>query len=692
MNPPPHAQFDQAPVHALVKRRGFINRTSALLAGAAVLLAAILLLAFLDEKFAWPESLRFWLIGVTAAGALMVCTRRWLSGRKGNDAPSVVREMEAANPAGGQQLRTAWEIAREGVPASATEERREFSARLLGEAQQQVSGRTWETLAPSGRMLRWTAACGVIATAMLIAAWQSPEFRTALRRVAMPLGAPTYTSVAWQSPPAHYDDRHPPRVAVLLSGRQALPQLQVLESGSTEWLTRPLTPLTDGRSYDAVLTGMTGDFEVRVTAGDGATPRQVVRYRSISRLDEAKIAIRFPDYTGLAPEERQGGDASVVEGSTLDWSFRFNTPPDRVEWALASDTSAPQKVPLQHEGATVQASWKAPLGKYSGVLTIFDKDGTAVDSWRYEVVGVVDKLPMVELLEPVKDIQATCVTELPVRIRARDDFGVAEVGLVMEAAGQTIWTLEKVIAEKDLRDISEITRAMLETVPLTIRDNVKLYAYALDHKPRGGPRSVSPLRCIDIRDFKKLEKHVGKGKPPPVNKQQFAKLNQLIRAQRVVVSDCHVLEQDAKNEEAEGIGPRCQETDVKQRDVIVKTTELFGEWEKLPSVPRDDVALLLTAAEQMGETSRYLVRTLTEQAHPASDRALGSLLQIRKHLIKLDCKGDDPSDEEDDSKPKPLEELAKEAERLADEEKSVREQIAPVEKKPVAPLESSRRQ
>src|SRR5687767_12549996 len=121
MNPPPVAQFDQAPVHALVKRRGLINRTSAILAGAAVLLAAILILAFLDEKYAWAEPLRLWLMGITAAGALILCTRLWLSGRRGNDAPSVVREMEAAQPAGGQRLRTAWEIAREGVPASATE-------------------------------------------------------------------------------------------------------------------------------------------------------------------------------------------------------------------------------------------------------------------------------------------------------------------------------------------------------------------------------------------------------------------------------------------------------------------------------------------------------------------------------------------------------------------------------------------
>ncbi|RBP44590.1 hypothetical protein DES53_104412 [Roseimicrobium gellanilyticum] len=694
MTPPLHDLFDQAPVHAIVKRRGFINRTTAMLSGAAVLLGSILMLALLDMQEAWGESLRLWLISITAASALVLAVWLWLSGRKGNDPETVVRAMEAADPACGQQLRTAWEVAQRGVLTSSTDEHQHFTTRLLSEAQQQVSGRGWDSLAPSVRMVRGIAVCAFLAVLVLVTAWQSPEFRTALHRIVMPLGAPTYTTVAWQSLPTHYDDRHPPRVAVLLSGRAAAPELQVREAGTSEWQTHSLNALSDGRTYDAVLTSMTGDIEMRVSAGDGGTSTHVVQYRPIPRLEESKVAIRFPDYTGVAPEERQGADASVVEGSALDWTFRFNTPPDRVEWTLASDTSTPEKLPLKHDGSTVQASWKAPLGKYSGVLTIYDKEGATVDSWRYEVVGAVDKLPTVELLEPMKDRQATCVTELPVRIRARDDFGVAEVGLIMEAAGQTIWTLEKVITEKDQHDVSELTRAMLETVPLTIRDNVKLYAYALDHKPRGGPRSVSPLRCIDIRDFKKLEIQADGGKPPPMEKRQFAKLNQLIRAQRVIVSDCHVLKEDAKNEQAEGIGPRCQETDVKQQDVIVKTNELHAEWAQKSGVPQDDLALLLTAAAQMGDTSRYLQRTLTEQAHPASDRALGSLLQIRKHLILIHTPFGDESDpdEEDDSKPKPLEELAKEAERLANEEKSVREQIAPGEKKAVAPLESSRRQ
>ncbi|WP_218280921.1 hypothetical protein, partial [Verrucomicrobium spinosum] len=255
-----------------------------------------------------------------------------------------------------------------------------------------------------------------------------------------------------------------------------------------------------------------------------------------------------------------------------------------------------------------------------------------------------------------------------------------------------MWTLEKVITERDQRDLMELTRAMLETVPLTINDNIKLYAYALDHKPRGGPRSVSALRCIDIRDFKKLAA-LNKGRPPNGTPLQIAKLNELIRGQRVVVSDCHMVKEAAKDENADGVGPRCQETGVKQQDVILKANALLANWQQLPNAPQDDVTLLGTAVAQMTETGRHLARILAEPAHLSSDRALSSLLLIRKHLIWLigDAK-DGEMDEGEDMEIKSLEELAREAQRLAEEERTVREQIGQEVAKPIATLEASRRQ
>ena len=582
--------FDARPVESIARRRRSAVRRAALLAGGAVFLIALIILAALDAKLAWTPAARTALLVLAGAGALALGVQQWLRHRRGSSAADVVKLMEAQQPASGQQLRTAWEVSRKGLPSGATPESREFAGQLLAGAKQQVSSDNWSRLVPRGRVWKMLGLCGAAAAVMAVLANTWPDFRTSLRRLTMPAGAPDFTTVQWESVPSRFDDRHPPRLAVMLSGREAAPLLEVRAAGGA-WEQKPLTPLPDGRLFDAVLTGLTKDFEARVTAGDGATPVHLVRYRPIPRLEEAKVTVHYPDYTGREPEERAGGDAGAVEGSTFEWQFAFNVAPDRVEWSLASENVAPQNIPMTMDGAKARARWTAPLGRFAGVLTVRDTDGEVIDSWKYAVAGAPDALPKVELLEPVKDSEATSVTELPVRIRARDDHGVAELGLVMEAAGQTIWTLEKVVDAKTDRDVTEMTRAMLETVPLTIRDNVKLYAYALDHKPRGGPRAVSALRAIDIRQFKKMTRDLGKVKGPPISPEQVVKLNEIIVAQRVVVSDCHVTKEESRNDSS-SVTVKCQEIGTKQTGAQSKALLLQSAWQLEPSIPRDDVTLL----------------------------------------------------------------------------------------------------
>ena len=683
--------FDSSPLQAIVQKRRSVVIATVMGFTVALVAAMWSALALIDAWRMWSEMVRGGLMVVAAATVAMVAWKRWQTAQSQCAMDRVIDDVEAASPQGGQQLRTAHEMASHEAK---TEEEHWLWSRLMESAHQQVRAINAEQLVPKRDLVRWVSIGGVALVALIIAATLSAEFRLALRRVAMPLGAPTYTSVTWQSTPTVFDDLHPARLAVTVKGRAASPRLEVRELGSETWHTRALTALPDGQTFDAVVTGLAKNFEARVLAGDGQTDVRAVRYRPIPRLEETKLVLHYPAYTGRESEEREGGDVSVVEGSTVDWSFRFNTAPGRVEWKLASGTNTPQSIPLQSDGATLKATWKLPLGKFSGVLTLFDTDGSTLDSWKYEVVGLVDRLPIVQLLEPVKDTKATCVTELPVRIRARDDFGVAEVGLIMEAAGQTIWTLEKVIDEKNERDVFEMTRAMLETIPLTINDNIKLYAYALDHKPRGGPRSVSAMRAIDIRDFKRLER-LGKAgeKPPPVNPLNLAKLEKLIKSQRVVVSECHVTHEEAQDDAAENIPTKCQDTGVKQAEVSATTGELVTVWKTEPGISRDDQTLLSTAQRQMGETSKHLRRVLTEQALASSDRALGSLLQLRRHLIHII--GNCPCNSEDEDEiepPKPLEELAREAERLANEEQTVQVQITPKDKPLIVELATTRRQ
>ncbi|MES2709630.1 MAG: hypothetical protein V4726_23735 [Verrucomicrobiota bacterium] len=687
-------------------RRG-ISRLTALLMLTAAVVLMVALCAALDVRFILAKTVREALLPALLTGAVLFLWHRWRKSRIRNTHRDTVLRMERSQPSTGQLLRTAWETVhkkrnRSPSPEAAAEEEENpgpgFEAELIRKSQVTAQIHSWSHLLPKRGILIWLLTAAACLAAVFQLARQWPDFQLGLRRVLSPATAPTYTQAVWTSSPDHFDDRHPPRLAVSISGRQAAPLLYLREAGAREWQAQKLTALPDGRSHDVILTGKMTSLEAYVQAGDGVTQTLLLNYRPTPRLLDTAVTVKMPDYTGRAPDLRKGGDVNAVEGSELAWDFTFNTPPPKAEVQITSPTEVPMTIPVRVEGNIVKASWPLPLGKFGGVLTVYDSEGAAVDSWKYDITGVRDELPKVEIPEPSKDLEATSITELPVRIRARDDFGVAELGLILEAAGKTFWTLEKVIEARDTTDLTEMTRAMLEAVPLDVRDNVRVYAYALDHKPRGGPRGVSPLRSIDIRQFKMRSIYLGKAKGPRIDAKEVTKINALITAQRAVVSDTHLLKEPARTETEAAMAAPCQPVAQKEMAVIEKTAVVHQEWESEPAVPQDDVVLLATAQQQMSETLPLFARGSVDKAFVSADRALNSLLQIRKHFLTLIMESDNPNKSDDAPKMTNPQDLVKEALRLAGEEKAVREQIAPDSanlkpaERPQADLAVSRRQ
>lgn len=688
------------PLALLARARRSCSLGTAVAISLSLVLLTLALLAALDLFFPFPRGVRITLL---IAGALALpggIFGRWMAARRRHTHSTAAQDMETAHPELGQQLRTALEVVQRGVPNDAGPEANFFAARLIAEAEESVARHSWKLLVPRRRLMQWTAAVLAIALALGIAAWRLPDFGFALSRFVAPATASTYTRLTWVVAPRVFDDRHPPRFELRIDRRLAEPTLYVRERGG-EWVKTGLTALPDGRSWDVVLTGRTNDLELYATAGDGRTVTHAASFEPIPKLIATSVQLTFPEYTGLKTETRKQGDVSVVEDTHARWNFTFNVPPKTIEWRIGTET--PQRLTVDRAAKAAATEWTAGNGRLNAVLSVLDDAGEVLDSWRYVAEGFADALPTVELLEPVKDQEATSVTELPARIRAKDDFGVSEVGLVLEVAGQREWVLEKVIPERDQKNVSEIASAMLEKVPLTLRDNVRLYAYALDHKPRGGPRAVSPLRSIDIREFKKrwrfLDGDGGAGGLSPAEREKISEgvmqLGQLITKQRTVVSDTFLLRESTRSA-GTAVTAAAQPIGKREQELSVKAGELLEQWLDGGAIPQDDVALLGTARIQMDEASTSLGLkgpANLDKGFATTDRALTTLLQLRKSLLTILMKGSpgqgEPAKPEDQMRS--LADLAREAERLAREERDVHGQLAP-EAAAGTNLEATRRQ
>ena len=667
------------PVAALARSRRFYSTGILLASTAAAALAALALLAVIDVLMPFPRLLRVAIAGAGGIALLAFLFHRIRATRRRNTRESAACAMEAAQPEIGQRIRTALEIAQRGIPKNAGAEERWFAERLLAQSDDAVSKFSWRALIPRARWAAWMLAAAGVLGSLAFTASKFPDFRLGLSRFLSPATAGTYTRLGWVVAPRVFDDHHPPRFELRVDRRLAEPVLFIRERGG-EWVKTGMTPLPDGRSWDIVLTGRTGDLDLYAAAGDARTEPHRIAFRPIPKLTAVATHLAFPEYTGLKAESRTQGDVSVVEDTRVRWEFTFNVPPARIEWRVGSDPAQPLAV----DGRTARAEWTAGTSRGAAIVSVLGESGEAIDSWRFTAEGFADALPTVELLEPAKDQDATSISELPVRIRAKDDFGVSEIGLVLEAAGQREWVLEKVVEVHGQRDVSEIASAMLEKVPVTLRDNVRLYAYALDNKPRGGPRAVSPLRSIDIREFKKRWMFqdgdgAGGGDRKKLS-DGLMKLGEIITSQRGIVSDTFLLRESTRSSAAAAftaalpIGRR-------ESELSEKSAALVEKWTDEGGIPHDDITLLDTAGTQMIEAAGSLGlagQPAVEKGFDTADRALATLLQLRKRLItiltKANCDCDKPKSED---QMKPLTALAKEADRLAREEHDVRGQLAP---------------
>lgn len=664
-----------APLASLAEARRRHARGIAIAGMIAAVVTAAGIVALLDTWLEWKSPVRVALVTALATMSLIFLTKR-LRLAKRHDPIEAARVIEEAHPEIGQKLRTALEVS--ARPAATDPTDAYFTERLMRETGKELQVSTsWSNLVPSKQL--WTkraTALGAFAAVAIVALiWG--DFRHALKRIVLAHRDLTYTTVNWKSLPKGFDETHPPRLEFSVVGRTAQPELLVRQK-SGEWKPVELTRREDGRTWDIVFTGKTADLQVKVIAGDAKVEEKTIAYRPIPKLLESKAVIAYPGYTGLEAESVPGGDIRCVEGSTATWDFTFNTHPARLTWSVAG---APPVELAAKNDTTFTVSSEVKAGKAQGELAIYHADGERLDGWRFEVEGVVDKLPVVEIVEPKKDLELISSAEMPIRIRAKDDFGVAEIGLILDAGGERRWIVETTYDEKNERQVSELASMMLAQIPLKITDNVRIHAYALDHKPRGGPRAVSPLRSVDIRQFQIRWFNGGEAPPEDAPDSEavsdaLMKLDQIISGERGILSDVFQTKESYRSNLTPEALTRTGECATRQQELASETQRVAMAWESAGELPADDVALMSTAGIQMAEAAGFLEAPDLTKGFTTGDRALSSLLQLRKEFVKVLCKCKKP-DKPEENPPVSLADLAKEARRIAAEEQDVAAKIAP---------------
>jgi hypothetical protein len=181
----------------------------------------------------------------------------------------------------------------------------------------------------------------------------------------------------------------------------------------------------DGReSWAFRLYALRGPLHYYVAAGDTRSPEHKVGVADLPKIEKVRLTYSYPQWTGLKAQtdEAQRDIRAVAETEV------------KVEVFADKNLEAPALVvdgkpnEISAVGATgVGTLTVSKPGDYYIGAKVLDEFVALTEDYTIEVIE--DAKPTIEIVKPGRDWRATNIEEVPVRVRAEDDFRLQDVEL-----------------------------------------------------------------------------------------------------------------------------------------------------------------------------------------------------------------------------------------------------------------------
>lgn len=225
------------------------------------------------------------------------------------------------------------------------------------------------------------------------------------------------------------------------------------------------------------------------------------RLSDVPLAGDIRITYRYPAYTGLTPRIVEGGDGSIsaVIGTEVEVRATADSPPReavlRVSPLVGTEK---QDIPMRIDGRTLDAKLSVLRdGRYHFAM-VTDDGERLEDRQLHPIRALLDTFPEVGLDSPVTDVEIKDDQEVSILWRAKDDFGISEVNLVVEpvGSGETRKLPLSTRSEMDARLEGRYRWAVSE-LGMEPGGEARFYIEALDNDTTNGPkRGVSPSRRL----------------------------------------------------------------------------------------------------------------------------------------------------------------------------------------------------
>jgi len=582
---------------------------------------------------------------------------------------------------------------------------------IVARAAERIRGldlKNWRDPAPD-RPFLWAAGAG-LGTMVLLAVLTPTLFFGALGQIVRPTegGAPKVTFLV-NPGNAEVDRGSDLTVNVNVGGTSRTPTLFFREKGGA-WRQQGFSatkekPSREGGSWMAMLSSIDRPLEYRVGAMRSQSPVYQVQVREVPRIAGFRAFLKYPAYTGHAPETASGGtgDVATLTGTQVDLRVLVNRPvaAARLDWQ-PEQGEAPSTIPLENVDAT---TWKTVFPVRSSatyeVVLLDEKGAERVRSPRYRVEALPDRPPFLTLHYPQDDHDLASDMMERVVADAADDFGFSGAWIAYQVddgpekrmpyrpytAGQTEFRLD--------------TLWDLKGLDLLPGSTLSYYVEVRDNDAVAGPQAArSPVRRVRFPTVGEIYKDVANEHDKEIEnlagvkgtqndlKKQLEKIDQELKAGRDVDYD---MKQDVQKTIDQQASLEKQVADLTQRlsetmdkasnrgqmdqDLIQKMSEINDMLANLSD--EDSKRAFRELSRALDQMDRNALRQALEKVKLSQEdmlRGMDRTLELLKDIRKEEQVANvvDRTDEI----ARLQEAIAKELEKLADKAKSQAEKNA----------------
>lgn len=275
-------------------------------------------------------------------------------------------------------------------------------------------------------------------------------------------------------------------------------------------------PMGDEAAYPTCFATVAEPFSFYVTGDDATTRTYRVDVRTRPRIEDLRLAIRAPAYTG-EPERVQAdgrGAITALAGSAVDIEVAASKPIADAPGSAAIVIEGQPPVPLTfvtQDGVPsrtrLRGSFTLRAGQKEYTIALVDSDGLGSSppaTYRLDVRP--DREPSVKLPQPGASRKVTPSAVVPIRLTVEDDYGVTRTRFVYqrdEKAGPTVHAFPD--QKSPAKKAEEAFEWDLARLALKERDTLRIHAEAedaytqtLDGKTLGPNVGRSPTYILTV--------------------------------------------------------------------------------------------------------------------------------------------------------------------------------------------------